>query len=98
MYSIPKSVSVIFIVLSLTGCSGFNKPSCPTPPAFVHPEVPTEPLNCPRLQYVYIQQGDTTLAAIPIETARDRLICEKDIVRYIKDQREIINFYRSNVK
>lgn len=98
MCSLPKSMQEIVLATLLTGCTSFNPPACPTPPAFVHPPLPEEPMMCPKIQYIYIDYQGSRFAAIPIDVARDKLICEKDIVRYIGDQNNLINYYRDNVK
>lgn len=80
----------------LTGCA--STPVIVEPIPFKHPNEVTEPVVCPKVKYKILEDDGKQYAAMPLDVAKDRLACESDIVRFIKEQRAVILYYRNNVK
>ena len=63
-----------------------------------HPDLPRDPIECPKPNYVLIEYKGSQLVAEPVKDKLDRIICEHDKLRYTKQLLNTIVYYEEVTK
>lgn len=90
----------LFLVLALQGCMSEPAKSRIVYEKLVieHPVAPVDPIKCPEPKYVLIEYKSNQMVAEPVQDKLDRLICDRDKLRYTQQLLNTIKYYEGVTK
>lgn len=63
-----------------------------------HPSAPNEPISCPEPKYVLLEYKGETIVAESVKDKLDRLVCDRDKLRYTQELQNTIKYYEEVTK